>query len=317
MASIGPLGAAIALWARGADRDPLLARRRRAAQLRPVGARVTVQGTAIEQVAPIADLPLAYCHVQTLPDGHVLIVAARTSPGTDNAMVFDANGQQAGQGNLRDGIAHMRTTASGRIWVGYFDEGVYGDDPVAHHGIVRYDNAFEPEWRYPFDIEVGLIDDCYALNVDGETAWSCFYSGFPIVRIKADRLTSWANPVTGLPHCWQGPGCALWSADTARPSGIESWPATAGIGSNHSASCVSPCQMGRRSRLSGGSSGAAQTCMSLSARRGTGSHSMSCSRTPDRADRAGSSNRRARRTPRLRPTAGARESPWIAPPPAG
>ena len=44
---------------------------------------------------------------------------------------------------------------------------------------------------------MGPIDDCYALNVDGDCAWACYYSDFPVVLIRGDRVTGWHNDVQG------------------------------------------------------------------------------------------------------------------------
>src|SRR5690606_2888321 len=37
----------------------------------------------------------------------------------------------------------------------------------------------------------GAISDCYALNVDADTAWTCYYADFPIVRGQEGALTGW------------------------------------------------------------------------------------------------------------------------------
>jgi hypothetical protein len=62
------------------------------------------------------------------------------------------------------------------------------------------DSDLRPEWRYPSATNpFGFIDDCYALNVDGATAWACYYDGFPIVRIEDEVLAGWRNDgVTGV-----------------------------------------------------------------------------------------------------------------------
>jgi hypothetical protein len=128
----------------------------------------------------------------------------------DKAEVFDVDGRPLRQGTLLDGIQHVLATASGHIWVGYFDEGVYGDNPVAHHGIVRFTPGLDPDWTYPFDTDAGPVDDCYALNVDGEAAWAYYYSSFPIVRITDGSVTAWRTEVAGAAGLLAAAGaCAL------------------------------------------------------------------------------------------------------------
>lgn len=189
--SVGPAGEAITVWATPADRQALLARdgTARPTPARPVAARVCTHGADTDAVVAITALGMAFCQPQPLPGGRVLMVAARG--GT--AVVFDADGQPVHQGNLGDGIEHVRTTPAGQVWVGYFDEGVYGNDPVAHHGIVRFTDDLQPDWTYPFDSGFGPVDDCYALTIDGETAWSCYYNSFSIVRLADEAVTGWHN----------------------------------------------------------------------------------------------------------------------------
>ncbi|GAA4974734.1 hypothetical protein GCM10023225_14830 [Kineococcus glutinatus] len=74
--------------------------------------------------------------------------------------------------HLGDAIAHLLTTPSGAVWTSYFDEGVYADSGLNTRGLVRFGPDLSPQWLYPHPDEAGLpfIDDCYALNIDGEKA---------------------------------------------------------------------------------------------------------------------------------------------------
>ena len=64
-------------------------------------------------------------------------------------MVVDAAGSVVAEGTLGDGINHLLTTPSGAIWVGYFDEGVFGSfgwggpgpPPIGQPGIVQFDTS--------------------------------------------------------------------------------------------------------------------------------------------------------------------------------
>jgi hypothetical protein len=213
--SVGPHGEAVALWSGPDGRDRLLARRvhgggatsARSRPSRPVAARVTTPAG----VVAIDELDLAHCMVQSMPDGGVLVVGRRHRRSGPNAVVFDASGTPIRSGNLGDGIEHVLATPTGHVWVGYFDEGVYGDDPVAHHGIVRFTPALEPDWLYPFDTGFGVVDDCYALNVTGEAAWSCYYNGFPVVHIDDGQVAGWRNTLGGATALVvEPPLCALF-----------------------------------------------------------------------------------------------------------
>jgi hypothetical protein len=199
-ASVGPDGRAVALWTTEAGRQALWSRHRgsfpRPVPSRPVAVRVTVNDPAVLSTTTIPALNLAFCSVQPLPEDRLLIVGARRG-SRPNGGIFDADGRQVAECDFGDGIQHVFTTTSGLVWVGYFDEGVYGDNPVAHHGIVCFTAAGDPVWTYPFDTGFGVVDDCYALNVAGETAWSSYYNSFPVVRIEDRAVTGWHSPVGG------------------------------------------------------------------------------------------------------------------------
>jgi hypothetical protein len=103
-------------------------------------------------------------------------------------------------------------------WVGYFDEGVFGNygwggpgpEPIGAHGLVRFDERLERAWDYPYDTGFDAICDCYALNVSAETVWACYYTAFPVVRIIDDRVTGWTNTASGATAViTDGRHCAL------------------------------------------------------------------------------------------------------------
>ncbi|MEU8118704.1 hypothetical protein AB0C21_08335 [Spirillospora sp. NPDC049024] len=154
----------------------------------------------------IGDFPLAHPSVQPLPDGRVLAVGARArwrQDGPDrNAIIYSADGTALAAETLRDGIEHVFTTGTGHVWVGYFDEGVYGNygwggpdgpAPIGSCGLARFSPDLEIDRRFPYppDNPWGAISDCYALNVDADTAWTCYYTHFPIVRVHDGELTGW------------------------------------------------------------------------------------------------------------------------------
>lgn len=216
--SVGPDGEAVALWASPDDHpaftptttQPGWATFPDPRTPRPVPARVTVDGADRRSTVSIAELPLAYPKVQVLPGGRILVVAARCRWRPDgperNAIVYDHTGQPLLAETLGDGIEHVVTTRAGNVWVGYFDEGVYGNSgwgdtegppPLGAHGLVRFTAALRRDWELPLGAENpwGDIDDCYALAVDGETAWACYYSDFPVVRVDDDAVTGWRNDI--------------------------------------------------------------------------------------------------------------------------
>ena len=218
-ASVGPAGEVAAVWtapealeavtsttvsASGASfPDPAAAR--------SVAARITVHAPGFAAVAPVQDLALAHVTVQPMPGGRFLVAGARCRwrPGGPdrNAVLYDSDGQVVSEHVLGDGIGHVLATSTGQVWAGYFDEGIYGNygwgraegaEPVGAYGIVRFSPDLEPAWHYPKYTEIGpwdAISDCYALNVDDTSTWACYYSDFPVVRIRDSTVTGWHNDI--------------------------------------------------------------------------------------------------------------------------
>ena len=178
-----------------------------------MAARITVHTPNLTAVTPIQDLALAHITVQPMPGGRFLLAGARCRrrpEGPDrNAVLYDTDGQVVSEHVLGDGIGHVLATSAGQVWVGYFDEGIYGnygwgraesEELVGAYGIVRFSPGLEPAWHYPKYTEVGpwdAISDCYALNVDDTSTWACYDSDFPVVRIRDGAVTGWHNDVKG------------------------------------------------------------------------------------------------------------------------
>jgi hypothetical protein len=168
---------------------------------RTVTARVSVHAPDIVSVACLTGPGLAAFTVQPLPGGNILLVGPSPQRRPEilprNAVVYDAGGHVLAEEALGDGIQHVLADSTGAVWVGYSDEGVFGDDPLGACGLIRFTPDLTPAWRYPSDDNpFGPIDDCEALNVDGATAWTCYDSGYPIVRMDEGILTGWRNHVT-------------------------------------------------------------------------------------------------------------------------
>lgn len=139
--------------------------------------------------------------VDQFPDGRWLVVNARSN-GQGNARLFSVNGNQDRRIELGDGIEHMKIDAQQRIWVGWFDEGVFGNDnwrlpgskwaPSAH-GIA----AFDDQGALVAHSTLESIADCYSLNVFGDEAWACTHTDFPIWRMHGGSERVWPTNLRG------------------------------------------------------------------------------------------------------------------------
>jgi hypothetical protein len=121
-------------------------------------------------------------HIQPFRDGWLL------GEGRGGlARIFDREGSKLLRTiNLGDAIEHIQITSKGHIWVGYFDEGVYGGG-IGQSGLICFDAEGNAVFRYSdFATEHKLpcIDDCYALNVCDDAVWVCYYSDFPLVCLR-------------------------------------------------------------------------------------------------------------------------------------
>jgi hypothetical protein len=113
---------------------------------------------------------------QKFDDGW-LIVAARGGL----ARVFDNQQKLVRSLDLSDGIEHVNTTAESHIWVGYFDEGVYGGSGIGSEGLVCFDAAGRPIFKYAEFAEkekLPHIDDCYSLMFPGRRSISLITQTF-------------------------------------------------------------------------------------------------------------------------------------------
>ena len=195
-ASVGPAGDVVAVWTTPEAREAVTSTSVSAAgtsfpdpaAARPVAARITVHTPDLAAVMRIADLTLARITVQPMPGGRFLVAGARCRwrpDGPDcNAVLYDADGQVVSEHVLGDGIGHVLATST----------------PVGAYGIVRFSSDLDPDWHYPKYTEIGpwdAIGDCYALNVDDTSAWACYYSDFPVVRIRDGAVTGWHNDIKG------------------------------------------------------------------------------------------------------------------------
>jgi hypothetical protein len=142
-----------------------------------------------------------YHAVQPLREGRWLLVRGRAGRSDRNAHLFEADGTPGPKIHVGDAVADVQTTERGRVWVSYFDEGVFGDDPLSQSGLSCFDGDGRPVFRLGdlTDPVLKSMADCYALNVcsDRET-WLYFYTDFPLVRLLDGKLAgSWRMPVAG------------------------------------------------------------------------------------------------------------------------
>jgi hypothetical protein len=194
---VGPDGTALAVWGlrEGVNRKQ--------ATWHVPGRRRVIGAVEIET-------ELRVNFVQPLPEGRLLLVAARARAGQVNAEVWTGDGDLEVRGCLGDAVEDVLTTASGKVWVSYFDEAAGGSGPEGH-GIARFNPDLTVDWLYPRSSGLPFILDCYSLNVAGEIAYFCPYTEFHILSVTGDQVTDWGPSPYRYAHSLlrHGPDLAL------------------------------------------------------------------------------------------------------------
>jgi hypothetical protein len=125
---------------------------------------------------------LVTSHIQRFGDGW-LLGEARGGQTT----LYDKHGQVRATLDLGDASQDLQTTPDGKIWVSYFDEGVFGNG-IGKQGVICFDGTGAPIFKYgDYADEHGLpmVCDCYAMNVEPTGAvWLNYYTDFPLVMLR-------------------------------------------------------------------------------------------------------------------------------------
>lgn len=135
--------------------------------------------------------------------GEILVVGSRCTftegVAEQNAYLYAPDGSLVRRGVIGDGIEHIQIDDDGNVWVGYFDEGVFGNlgwglrnVPIGAPGIVCFDRDFEVTWAMPESTDYAIAD-CYALTTDGSDVYACTYTDFPILRIREGSVTAFSG----------------------------------------------------------------------------------------------------------------------------
>jgi hypothetical protein len=171
---------------------------------------VSVSGPSGSRETRLFGLTATFPQIELLPEDEILVVASRCYRNADgshemNAKVYDPGGKPTREFLLGDGINHIQTDSEGRIWVGYFDEGVFGNfgwqyagGPFGAAGLSCFNKSGQKIWDYAPPEGFDHIADCYALNVSSRGVWSHYYTDFPVALIDSDwRVRCWNTACSG------------------------------------------------------------------------------------------------------------------------
>lgn len=152
----------------------------------------------------IGELAKSY-RFDVFPDGRIVLAVfppRRADRTTRNAAILAPDGTELVRFHVGYGYEDIQIGPDGRIWVSYFDEGVFSDGIVPANGLVAFEASGTLVWENAHQVE---IVDCYALNVSGEGVWFYAYSDFDLCRVGEDgRITAYSTAIRGA-------GCvAVW-----------------------------------------------------------------------------------------------------------
>jgi hypothetical protein len=131
--------------------------------------------------------------VRTLSRGRWLLVHSWLCGSAEqNVSILDADGSQQSTFSIKRGYSQVHTTADDHLWVGYNDEGVYKYGSFGQAGAACLDLEGHSLIRF-IDIakqhDLPTIDDCEAINVDGnDVVWLYYYGKYPLVRLVNGRF---------------------------------------------------------------------------------------------------------------------------------
>ena len=190
----------------------------------PYEARVIIVDGAAQRSIRLPSLHAWLPRCQLLPDDEILVTDPRCDVrnAKDNAFVYGPDGRLRRSFTLGDGIQHVQTLPDGQIWVGYFDEGIFGNigwetkpwiREAAKSGLACFEHREgRLRWRYHCPPDGEHIADCYALNATPQGTWACTYANFPLTCIQPDGgLRYWNNSVPGVQAlAVAGPDVLFW-----------------------------------------------------------------------------------------------------------
>lgn len=145
--------------------------------------------------------------VERFSDGRWIVAPSRTLK-MNSTRLLTADGSELNRLHLGDGINHLKVDGTDLIWVGWFDEGVFGNTdwhdarlgfPPSSNGLAAFDTTGRAIASATGAPQGAEIADCYALNVFGDTAWSVTYPECPIACTSAAQPSRWwQSPYQGV-----------------------------------------------------------------------------------------------------------------------
>jgi hypothetical protein len=152
-----------------------------------VGATILTEVGKVVQFRRIDGKTFGFPLVQRFSDGRWLVIEARTDARANNAFVFSPEGSEINSFYAGDGIQAVIVDRRDKIWIGYFDEGVFGAfNPTPPQGdksyrygpsgLLRMDDKGTIEFAFNDRHPDKSIADIQAVTIDDDSrVWFCPY----------------------------------------------------------------------------------------------------------------------------------------------
>lgn len=123
-----------------------------------------------------------------------LLVGARTKAKDNNALIVDKYKNIIKQFYLADAIEQCIVDKQNNIITSYFDEGVFGNEPISASGLVKWSENGKVIWQNSkYD-----IFDCYAINIDEKNnLWFYYYTEFLLVKTNYINDETYQPDISG------------------------------------------------------------------------------------------------------------------------
>lgn len=139
------------------------------------------------------------------PDGRWLIAATNGSD-EPNGRLLAPNGTLLGSMRLGDAIEYLSVDGDDRVWVGWFDEGIFGNmdrfvDATSRTAVVAACFAVDGALVSvgPVPEAAGFLADVEAMTVVDDGAWVCAYTEYPLLYLRPGHpVRWWRNDLAGV-----------------------------------------------------------------------------------------------------------------------
>ncbi len=150
----------------------------------------------------IDDVDFTFPEFDLFPDGRILLAAGWCANDDLNGLIFNSETREKTKFHAGDGIETICIDDASRIFISYFDEGIFGDGP-GMGGITCFNDEGGIIWQFnSTDRKDAYISDCYAMNVTGFDAYIYYYTDFELAKIGPKFETAiWKTDISGC-HCF-------------------------------------------------------------------------------------------------------------------